>query len=69
MKTCFENYKIGDKIPFGRLTLKVVKSDDCSKCIFDGICDNGDLTLEAFGSCSSKEREDKTDVIFVKDND
>lgn len=69
MKTCFENYKIGDKVPFGRLTLKVVKSSDCSECTLNGVCGNESLTLEAFGSCYCRDREDKTDVIFVKDND
>ncbi len=59
-----ENYKIGDKIPFGRVTLEVVESDCCDDCIFcdwEIECEN---LLFALGSCCSGEREDNKVVVF-----
>lgn len=59
-----KDYKIGDKIPFGRVTLEVVESNSCRDCIFYNCgveCVDWDF---AFGKCFSMDREDNKDVIF-----
>lgn len=66
-------FKIGEILQCGSIKLKVekVKGDNhlCNGCFFYNSmyeCENDKYFI---GSCSSKEREDKNNVIFVKVED
>lgn len=64
--------KIGEVFQFEFTKLKVEKSqnkNECDGCIFDAYgaqCFRKE-TYDIIGECGSDLREDKTDVIFVKE--
>lgn len=65
-----KEYKVGEKIKLGNVTLLVEKAQDyeCGDCFFKGLCDN-DLFIEVaymVGDCIANNRETKDNVIFVK---
>lgn len=62
-----KEFKIGEVFQCGLVKLKCVKQEEeleCNGCFFEDYCtfDLGNV----FGECASREREDKTDVIFAK---
>lgn len=65
-----KEFKVGEVFQCGLIKLRVVKEDEnsCLKCFFNKtfLCGNMDQLI---GSCSDVEREDETDVIFVKVED
>lgn len=66
-----KEFKIGEVFQFGFAKLKVEKTDvklcdQCEKCfMYDYLYNCKDL-VDIIGSCEAKNREDKTDVVFVK---
>lgn len=60
-------FKIGEVFQCGLVKLKVEKEDEnsCLKCFFNGTFLCGNMN-QLIGSCYDDEREDKTDVVFVK---
>lgn len=69
-----KEFKVGEVFQCGLLNLKCVEykggaADRCDECVFD---DNGEC-IDRFdnivGKCSHLNREDKTNVIFVKVED
>lgn len=65
-----KEFKVGEVFQCGLVKLKCVKQEeglDCVGCFFEDCCM---FALgKIFGECSSREREDKTDIIFVKVED
>lgn len=67
-----KEFAIGETFQYGLVKLKCVKapckyqSDNCYQCAlyydWEDVC----LGQEFIGECGRREREDKTDVIFVK---
>jgi len=61
------DYKVDEVFTFGQKELKCVKTDtpqSCAGCAFEQFIDC--IVLDPFiGNCQKKEREDKTDVIFI----
>lgn len=57
-------FKIGETLQLGLLTLKCVKADytysRCEQCFLSDCCQCMDIA----GNCRYNNREDKTDVIF-----
>ena len=64
-------FQIGETFQFGLIRLKCVTSEKanfCVDCFFrDGNCDK--KQTEVIGTCVASQRNDKTDVIFVKSED
>lgn len=65
-----KEYKVGEKIKLGNVTLLVEKAEswDCGKCFFYKIC-NSNLFYEVeriIGECVPNYREDKNNVIFIE---
>lgn len=62
------NYEIGERIPFGRVTLEVVEQDVCDGCFFEMLpADfNCHFLLPSIGCCSAGERQDGKYVIFKR---
>ena len=63
-------YKVDETFQFGLKTLKCVEGDGCSECAFfnevwDPSCLNK-IHVEYVGPCVKKDREDRTDVIFIE---
>lgn len=65
-----KEFKVGEKINLGFLTLVVENGDgvNCNKCFFSRICNQKceNDVIEMVGGCVPSERNDKTDVIFVE---
>lgn len=63
-----KNYEIGERLPFGRVTLEVVEQDVCDGCFFEMFPDYSDcyFLLPSIGCCSSGERKDGKSVIFKR---
>lgn len=65
-----KEYKVGEKIKLGNVTLEVVALDDyeCDECFFDRICTHNlfDEISDMVGSCTADEREGKDNVMFIK---
>jgi hypothetical protein len=62
-----KEFKVGETFQCGLVKLRVEEGKGCCKCIFyNPYCFDCDITLPICGLCSKNEREDKTDVIFVK---
>lgn len=63
-----KNYRIGERIPFGRVTLEVVEQDICDGCFFEDFPEDCDChTLQpCTGCCCAEERDDKKQVIFKR---
>ncbi len=73
------NYKIGDTIQLGNITVTVETTDGhknlyenlCGDCFFHDVCYNEDSSLRdnivipMVGYCSRDDREDDMDVVFV----
>lgn len=68
-----KEFQVGEIIKLGFITLKVEQGDgvNCNKCFFSRICNQKceKDVIEMVGGCVPSEREDKTDVIFVKVED
>lgn len=67
-----KEFAIGEKVPFGLKSLKCVKSEhkfECTGCFLDkyNLCNIS--TERYFGPCGEKYRTDKTDVIFIEDDE
>lgn len=62
-----KEFKIGEIFQCGLVKLKCKNEKKCSDCFFHSFCtiDVDKIT----GCCSHTERDDKTDVIFVKVED
>lgn len=62
-----KEFKVGEVFQFGLVKLRVVEEDEnsCLRCFFNGtyLCGN---TSKLIGSCYDDEREDETNVVFVK---
>ena len=56
--------KIGEIFQDGEVTLKVECNNHCSGCFYDN--DECDNDIEVNGFCSKIRREDKTSIIFKK---
>lgn len=64
-----KEFKVGETFQCGLVKIRVVKGDDsCRNCFFNESYLCGNLN-KLTGSCFSSEREDNTDVIFVKVED
>lgn len=69
MKT---EFKIGETFQYGLAKLKCVKApcnyqiESCYQCALYYNWEDMCLGQEFVGNCNKREREDKTDVIFVK---
>ena len=63
-----KNYEIGERIPFGRVTLEVVEQDICEGCFFEDFPEDCDCHIlqPSIGCCSSGERKDGKSVIFKR---
>lgn len=60
-----KEFKVGEVFQCGLIKLKCVKDDNsCDHCYFKGVC-----KYEVTGGCCSEDREDKTNVVFVKVED
>jgi hypothetical protein len=62
-----KEFKIGEEFQCGLIKLKVEKEKNgCVGCVF--VCVGGACKIAGIiaGNCTSEEREDKTDVIFVE---
>lgn len=65
-----KEFKIGEVFQCGLAKLKVQKAKEkgrkgCIGCVLNG-SGHCHFAEDYFGGCTSEEREDKTDVIFVK---
>lgn len=65
-----KEFKIGEVFQFGFVKLRVEMYDEnslfpCGECFFSGSCCINRIE-KAIGSCEWENREDKTNVIFVK---
>lgn len=61
-----KEFKVGGTFQYGLVKLKVEKQTDyCEGCAFRDFAFCGEI-YEFSGSCNGLEREDKTDVVFVK---
>lgn len=72
MEEMKREYCVGEEIPFGLIKLKAEKLDNehplgCDGCFVgkSSICDCSEFK-EVLGPCSSSERSDGFDVVFVK---
>lgn len=66
-----KEFKVGETFQCGLVKLRVEEGKGCCKCIFyNPYYFDCDIMLPALkkicGGCNKNEREDKTDVIFVK---
>ena len=61
-----KNYRIGERIPFGRVTLEVVEQDICEGCFFGDFPEDCHILQPSIGCCSSGERKDGKSVIFKR---
>lgn len=63
-----KNYEIGERVPFGRVTLEVVEQDVCDGCFFEMLPADFDChcLLPSIGCCSAGERKDGKSVIFKR---
>lgn len=66
-----KEFKVGKVFQLGFHKLKVEKTkakpcDQCEECFMYDYIYNCGYMVEIFGSCEGKNREDNTDVIFVK---
>ncbi|MGN0091123.1 MAG: hypothetical protein ACI36Z_09265 [Alloprevotella sp.] len=63
-----KNYEIGERIPFGRLTLEVVEQDICEECFFSELPEDLDCHVlqPCIGCCCAKERKDNKPVVFKR---
>lgn len=60
-----KEFKVGEVFQCGLIKLKCIESgSNCNNCYFGEMC-----KLEVVGNCSDANREDKTNVIFVKVED
>lgn len=69
-----KEFKIGEVFQFGFFKLKVEKTnkklcDQCEECFMYDYIYNCKELIDIIGSCEAKNREDKTDVIFVEVED
>lgn len=65
-----KEFKIGEVFQCGLVKLKCEKATiDCTNCFFEGVDYCCTSINEMTGSCDSSEREDKTNVVFVKVED
>lgn len=62
-----KEFKVGEVFQCGLIKLKVVESTlgSCDGCLFHFNCIKR-TTRDIAGPCARTEREDKTDVIFIK---
>lgn len=63
-----KEFKIGEVFQCGLVKLKVVKQEKfgtCTGCALDGL-EYCSAVQEFIGSCYHADREDKTDIVFVK---
>lgn len=63
-----KEFKVGETFQCGLVKLKVVKQENigtCTGCDLVGL-EYCTAVQEFIGSCYRAEREDKTDVIFIK---
>lgn len=61
-----KEYKIGEEFQCGLVRLKCVSGLSCESCYFKGIDYCCTVIYDMVGGCDSSEREDKTNVAFVK---
>lgn len=62
-----KEFNIGEMFHLGLHKLKVnLWKGYCSHCYLNHICRTMDQCKELVGNCRKENREDKTDVIFVK---
>lgn len=63
-----KEFKVGEVFQCGLVKLKVVKQEKfgtCTGCALDGL-EYCSAVQEFIGSCYHADREDKTDIVFVK---
>ena len=61
-----KEFKIGEEFQCGLVKLICDEGGDCSKCFFDGVNYCCTVVSDIVGPCDSRDREDKTSVVFVK---
>lgn len=66
-----KEFKINETFQCGLIKVKCIKSDGtCKGCVLENIdcriMDEESINNKIFGSCYRENRNDKTDVIFVK---
>lgn len=67
-----KEFKIGETFQFGLIKLKVVKStkwNSCEGCYMTNLPGQCKSYYDLIGKCLRGEREDKTDILFVKVED
>lgn len=66
-----KEFKVGEVFTCGLVKLRCEKIETyyCDGCFLNDVCETQGCCKELVGECGSMNREDKTDVIFVKVED